>query len=77
MPPELAAATGMHDVTAENTNLGKLDAGQNEPPKGFARVRPPFVCLSLLFGFLHKSVAVLPFLCLYVWIYRTCFSLTC
>lgn len=41
MPPELAAATGNHDVRTENANVGKADAGQidpNAPPP-----RPPIV----------------------------------
>lgn len=43
LPPELAAATGVHDVPAENTNLGKADVGQSDLAKGPARVRPPIV----------------------------------
>ncbi|XP_057967776.1 FIP1[V]-like protein [Malania oleifera] len=41
LPPELAAAAGIHDVTAENANSGKTDAGQGDLAKGSARVRPP------------------------------------
>ncbi|KAG6673474.1 hypothetical protein I3842_16G114100 [Carya illinoinensis] len=41
LPPELVAATGVHDVSAENANLGKLDVGQSDLAKGSARVRPP------------------------------------
>ncbi|KAG6628061.1 FIP1[V]-like protein [Carya illinoinensis] len=41
LPPELAAATGVHDVSAENANLGKLNVTQNDLAKGSARVRPP------------------------------------
>ncbi|KAL0013552.1 hypothetical protein SO802_000621 [Lithocarpus litseifolius] len=41
LPPELAAATGVHDVLAENVNSGKLDVGQSDLAKGSARVRPP------------------------------------
>lgn len=46
LPPELAAATGILDVPADNTNLGKPDIGQSDLTKGPARVRPPIVCLS-------------------------------
>ncbi|KAL5774915.1 hypothetical protein ACOSP7_012472 [Xanthoceras sorbifolium] len=41
LPPELAAATGILDIPAENANLGKLDVGQSDLTKGSARVRPP------------------------------------
>ncbi|EEF38837.1 ATP binding protein, putative [Ricinus communis] len=41
LPPELAAAAGMHDVPAENSNLGKSDVGQSDLTKGPARMRPP------------------------------------
>ncbi|KAA8535316.1 hypothetical protein F0562_030319 [Nyssa sinensis] len=41
LPPELAAATGIYDVSSENANLGKTDAGQSDSAKGSARVRPP------------------------------------
>ncbi|KAL9442630.1 hypothetical protein AB3S75_021032 [Citrus x aurantiifolia] len=41
LPPELAAATGILDVPADNTNLGKPDIGQSDLTKGPARVRPP------------------------------------
>ncbi|KAM3747175.1 hypothetical protein ACB098_05G016500 [Castanea mollissima] len=43
LPPELAAATGVQDVLAENANSGKLDVGQSDLAKGSARVRPPIV----------------------------------
>lgn len=42
MPPELAAAAGIHDIPSEH-NLGKSDALQNDVGKGAARVRPPLV----------------------------------
>ncbi|XP_054820770.1 FIP1[V]-like protein [Prosopis cineraria] len=41
LPPELAAATGMREVNAENTNSVKSDAGQSDVGKGSGRVRPP------------------------------------
>ncbi|PSS13930.1 FIP1[V]-like [Actinidia chinensis var. chinensis] len=41
LPPELAAAAGMHDISSENANLGKMDAGQSNIGKGPAHVRPP------------------------------------
>lgn len=42
LPPELAAAAGIHDIPNEHT-LGKSDALQNDVGKGAARVRPPLV----------------------------------
>lgn len=44
LPPELAAATGNHDVPAENTNPGKMDAAQSDLVKEPTFVRPPLVC---------------------------------
>ncbi|XP_065849365.1 FIP1[V]-like protein isoform X2 [Euphorbia lathyris] len=41
LPPELAAATGLHDITADNSNLAKSDVGQSDLTKGAARLRPP------------------------------------
>ncbi|KAF5742064.1 FIP1 [Tripterygium wilfordii] len=41
LPPELAAAAGIHDVTADNANLGKPDVVQSDSAKLPARVRPP------------------------------------
>ncbi|KAK9274595.1 hypothetical protein L1049_021844 [Liquidambar formosana] len=41
LPPELAAAAGINDASAENSNLGKTDVGQSDLAKGSARVRPP------------------------------------
>lgn len=46
LPPELAAAAGIHDVPAENANPGKSDIGQSDVAKGPARVRPHIVCIS-------------------------------
>ncbi|XP_022134823.1 FIP1[V]-like protein [Momordica charantia] len=40
LPPELAAAAGIHDIPGEHTH-GKSDALQNDVGKGTARVRPP------------------------------------
>jgi hypothetical protein len=48
LPPELAAATGVHDVPAENSNLGKVDVGQSDIAKGPARVRPPIVRTAIV-----------------------------
>lgn len=42
LPPELAAAAGIHDIPSEH-NLGKSDALQNDIGKGAARMRPPLV----------------------------------
>lgn len=49
LPPELAAATGMHDVAAENANSLKSDVGHSDIMKGSGtgRVRPPLVCICL------------------------------
>ncbi|CAL5402116.1 unnamed protein product [Camellia sinensis] len=41
LPPELAAAAGINDISSENGNLRKMDAGQSDIAKGSARVRPP------------------------------------
>ncbi|XP_050378143.1 FIP1[V]-like protein [Argentina anserina] len=41
LPPELAAATGMHDFPTESTNPGKSEGGQSDFAKGPARLRPP------------------------------------
>ncbi|RDX73421.1 FIP1[V]-like protein, partial [Mucuna pruriens] len=43
LPPELAAATGIHDVPVENANSLKSDVGQSDVMKGSGtgRVRPP------------------------------------
>ncbi|CAL1358831.1 unnamed protein product [Linum trigynum] len=41
LPPELAAATGGHDVSADNSNIGKTDLAQSDLAKGSARARPP------------------------------------
>lgn len=43
LPPELAAATGIHEVPSENAISLKSDGGQGDLPKGSARVRPPLV----------------------------------
>ncbi|KAF8033775.1 hypothetical protein BT93_C0131 [Corymbia citriodora subsp. variegata] len=40
LPPELAAASGIHGATAGNVTNGKLDAGQRDI-KASAHVRPP------------------------------------
>ncbi|GFS39015.1 FIP1[V]-like protein [Actinidia rufa] len=41
LPPELAAAAAIHDISSKNANLGKTDAGQNDVSKNTTRVRPP------------------------------------
>lgn len=40
MPPELAAAAGIHDVSSDNANLGKADVGQSDLAKGSMHARP-------------------------------------
>lgn len=47
LPPELAAASGIHDVPVENANSVKSDVGQSDAMKGSGRVRPPLVCICL------------------------------
>ncbi|CAL5341143.1 unnamed protein product [Camellia sinensis] len=49
LPPELAAAAGINDISPENGNLGKMDAGQSDIAKGSARVRPPLFLVSLVY----------------------------
>ncbi|CAN1318537.1 FIP1[V]-like protein, partial [Linum perenne] len=46
LPPELAAATGGHDVSADNSSIGKSDFGQSDSAKGSARARPPIIPLQ-------------------------------
>ncbi|XP_010275740.1 PREDICTED: FIP1[V]-like protein [Nelumbo nucifera] len=43
LPPELAAAAGIHDVSAENAHIGKTDGGQGDlmGQGRVARPRPP------------------------------------
>ncbi|XP_059637784.1 FIP1[V]-like protein [Cornus florida] len=41
LPPELAAAAGIHDGSSANANLEKTDTAQNDLSKGSAGVRPP------------------------------------
>ncbi|CAL0304927.1 unnamed protein product [Lupinus luteus] len=40
LPPELAAATGIHDVTTEKANSAKLNVGQSGVMKGSGHMRP-------------------------------------
>ncbi|KAL4390737.1 hypothetical protein HN51_011676 [Arachis hypogaea] len=41
LPPELAAATGIHDAHVEHANSVKSDVGQTDVVKGSGRGRPP------------------------------------
>ncbi|XP_047307616.1 FIP1[V]-like protein [Impatiens glandulifera] len=41
LPPELAAAAGLHTVSTETANVGKVDGGQSDLVNGSARLRPP------------------------------------
>ncbi|KAK7329957.1 hypothetical protein VNO77_24140 [Canavalia gladiata] len=41
MPPELAAASGIHAVPVDNANSVKSDVGQNDLMKGSGPMRPP------------------------------------
>ncbi|KAG6739870.1 hypothetical protein POTOM_057488 [Populus tomentosa] len=43
LPPELAAATGFRDASADNSNAGKSDNAQNDWTKGSARFRAQIV----------------------------------
>lgn len=45
LPPELAAATGLHDGSVENANSLKSDVGQSDVMKGSGRMRLPMVCI--------------------------------
>lgn len=50
LPPELAAAAGLHDVAVENSHLGKTDSGQTDltgQGRGAIRTRPQLVCPDL------------------------------
>ncbi|KAK6936542.1 hypothetical protein RJ641_033572 [Dillenia turbinata] len=47
MPPELAAATGIHDVQGDNGDIGKQEAGQSDLAEGPTHVQPPFVCTKV------------------------------
>ncbi|KAL2322126.1 hypothetical protein Fmac_026505 [Flemingia macrophylla] len=51
LPPELAAATGIHDVPVENANSLKSDIGQSDALKGSGtgRVRPPLAQINSFF----------------------------
>ena len=44
MPPELAAAAGIHDIPADNTNPEKSEVGQSDISMASLRARPQFVC---------------------------------
>lgn len=61
MPPELAAATGLHDGAVENANSVKSDVGQSDVMKGSGRMRPPMVCIcqNALLISVKKSVCFL------------------
>jgi hypothetical protein len=45
LPPELAAATCLHDGPVENANSVKSDVGLSDVMKGSGRMRPPIVCI--------------------------------
>ena len=44
LPPELAAAAGIRDVSSKTANPGKSDVGQGDVSKGSGHLRPPIVC---------------------------------
>ena len=63
LPPELAAATGVHDVPGEHANSVKSDVGQSNIVKGSGRVRPPLVCIcvnTVFHNYLFKRIFMLP-----------------
>ncbi|KAL5570539.1 hypothetical protein UlMin_027114, partial [Ulmus minor] len=41
LPPELAVAAGIRDVSSKTANPGKSDVGQGDVSKGSAHLRPP------------------------------------
>ncbi|KAM7265376.1 hypothetical protein ACFE04_003059 [Oxalis oulophora] len=41
LPPELAAAAGVHEISTGNANLGKSNIGQTDVAKGSFHMRPP------------------------------------
>lgn len=43
MPPELAAATGIHNISANKTNLGKAEIVHTDVAKGSMGARPQLV----------------------------------
>lgn len=45
MPPELAAAAGIHDVSSENANIAKADAGGQSDLGKDSCARPQLVCI--------------------------------
>jgi len=48
LPPELAAASGIHDIPVNNANYLKSDVGQNVIIKGSGPMRPTIVCISTI-----------------------------
>lgn len=52
MPPELAAAAGIHDTPADNMNLEKSEVGHSDISMASLRARPQFVCTYYLLRFL-------------------------
>lgn len=50
LPPELAAAVGLHDVAIENAHFGKADSGQMDSTvlgREATCRRPQLVCFDL------------------------------
>lgn len=63
LPPELAAATGIHDVPVENANSHKSDIRQDVMKgSGTGRVRPPLVCICFVKKLLTRYLCLLQFL---------------
>jgi len=58
LPPELAAATGIHD-TAENAVFSKVQGEVGESAKVSERLRPPLVYLLFYFSFVSDNGYIL------------------
>ena len=68
LPPELAAATGIHDTSNENAVFLKVQGEVGESAKVSERVRPPLVYFTLLLFFCSDNGYIL------VVIYSVCIS---
>lgn len=48
LPPEPAAAAGIHEISADNTNLEKAEVGHTDTATGSMGARPQLVCFQVL-----------------------------
>lgn len=62
MPPELAAAAGIHDTPADNMNLEKSEVGHSDISMASLRARPQFVRTYYLLRLLCHMIEILRFL---------------